>query len=170
MVFNPRWGVFTYPASNAQVYTLCRLLVVSKCALNRGAIKRTECPGHPRTLPLWFPSAGQSPFLRPVPFCHKWTAVDVDIIRKNPERQCPVRKSIAKQTYFPESPPITYGIRPTPTWLSTVWISKCCSISWDMLTVMWRWMYIITLQISRISEKSGAVCTGSRRLSVYTKK
>ena len=45
--------------------------VVSKCALSRGPTKRTERPGHPRTLPLRFLPAGQSPPFLPVSFCHK---------------------------------------------------------------------------------------------------
>ena len=51
--------------------TTSHQLVVSKCAFSRGPTKRTERPGHPRTLPLRFPSAGRSPPLQPVPFCHK---------------------------------------------------------------------------------------------------
>ena len=110
----PFVGLMKSAASNAQVYTLCRLLVaegpqnprcidaappdaqaavgvcwyipagkdtpaepppegarlpsgsttiapwqlVVQCALSRGPTKRTERPGHPRTLPLWFPPAG----------------------------------------------------------------------------------------------------------------
>jgi len=42
-----------------------------------GPTKRTGRPGHPRTFPLRFPPAGKSPPLQPVPFCHKWTAVNV---------------------------------------------------------------------------------------------
>ena len=123
----PFVGLMKSAASNAQVYTLCRLLVVegppsprcigaappdaqaavsvcwyipagkdtpaeppsesarlpsgstaagpwpvvSKCALSRGPTKRTERPGHPRTLPLRFPPAGRSPPFQPVSFCHK---------------------------------------------------------------------------------------------------
>ena len=51
--------------------TTARLRVVSKCALSRGPTKRTERPGHPWTLPLRFPPAGQSPPFQPVSFCHK---------------------------------------------------------------------------------------------------
>ena len=55
----------------AEGHTTTSLRVVSKCALSRGPTKRTERPGHPRTLPLRFPPAGKSPSLHPVPFCHK---------------------------------------------------------------------------------------------------
>ena len=123
----PFVGLMKSAASNAQVYTLCRLLVaegppsprcidaappdaqaaVGVCwyipagedtpaepppegarlpsgsttiapwqlvvqrALRRGPTKRTERPGHPRTLPLRFPPAGRSPPFRPVSFHHK---------------------------------------------------------------------------------------------------
>ena len=56
--------------------TIAPWQLVVQCALSIGPIK-TECPGHPRTLPLRSSPADRSPSLQPVSFCHKRTSVNV---------------------------------------------------------------------------------------------
>ena len=57
----PYWAEMGRPAylgecTAAGGSTTARFRVVSKCALSRGPTKRTERPGHPRTLPPSVPS------------------------------------------------------------------------------------------------------------------